>query len=103
MTKGDLWKHQFDVTPCEEGSFLVRVEIGFAGDGPVKTYAFSNVSDLLRWFQFHVTTQSQQQELKNRLLNKQQDSKQLPASGAIPLPDLTKPVVKRAYWPIKLS
>ena len=98
MTKGELFRRQFDVMPCEEGSFLVRVEDGLAGSRVLKTYAFSNLGDLLRWFQIHAGgTQPQaqpQQDLKSRLLEKHE-------SRPLPLP--VKPSVKRAFWPVKLT
>lgn len=82
MDKGALFKNQFDITPVESG-FLVLCDR--------KTYAFSNIADLMRWLQFHAAALPQQQkqessaELKARLKEKHGDTKPLA------LPDLTQP------------
>jgi len=89
MNKGDLFKYQFDIVPCEEGTFIVHVAVNSGGYAS-KHYGFSNISDLMRWLQSHAQVQPQkqdQQSLKDRLKDKYQPNT---AGAPIALPDLTK-------------
>jgi hypothetical protein len=85
MKTGELFKHKFDVEPCNGGGFLVYVH---HNELTCSVFAFTNLADLLRWQQSHAGQQQQadQQSLKDRLLAKQEERKANGGDKPIPLP-----------------